>query len=122
MEVEVEVTKGCTVCRPSGSLDIDGAPQLREAMAAIGPMSTLVVDLSEVPFIDSAALAALVAGIRRVREGGGEAAVCSTRPHVTRVLEMIGLQRVVPIAGSLQDAERIVTAGRTAAEPVDCTG
>ncbi len=118
MKVQVEFANGCTVFRPVGSLDLCTSDQLREAMAFIPPASMLVVDLSAVPFIDSAALAALVAGIRRVREEGGDAAVCSTRPHVTRVLGMIGLDRVVPIAGSMEEAERVVTSGEHPARSV----
>jgi len=108
VQVEVDITNGCTVCRPAGSLDVEAAARFRQAMAVVGPAPRLVVDLSQVSFIDSAALAALVSGIRRVREAGGDAAVCSTRPHVTRVLRMVGLERVVPIAGTMGEAESIL--------------
>ncbi len=113
MQVRVEVTDRSVVCRPVGALDSDAAPQFREAMALMTPVPRLIVDLSDVPFIDSAALSALVAGIRRLRETGGDVAVCSSRRHISRVLEMVGLDRVVAIAGTIDQAERILTTDRS---------
>ncbi len=43
----------------------------------------LVIDLSRVPFIDSAGLGALIGGIRRTRELGGQVAVACSRPDAT---------------------------------------
>ncbi len=113
MHVRVEITDRSAVCRPVGALDSDAAPQFREAMALMASVPRLVIDLSDVPFMDSAALSALVAGIRRVRDEGGDVAVCSSRRHISRVLEMVGLDRVVAIAGTVDEAERMLTTERS---------
>ncbi len=113
MQVRVQVTDRSAVCRPVGALDSEVAPQFREAMALMASVPRLVIDLSEVPFIDSAALSALVAGIRRVRETGGDVAVCSSRRHISRVLEMVGLDRVVAMAETIDQAERILATERS---------
>ena len=109
MHLRVEIKDGCIICRPVGTLDAYTAPRLREAMALMASAQSLVLDLSEVPFFDSAALAALINGIRRVREGGGQVAVCSTRRNVRRVLETIGFERVVPMVETIDEARRVVT-------------
>ena len=113
MHLRVDIDDGCIICRPVGTLDAYTAPRLREAMALMGTAQSLVIDLSEVPFVDSAALAALINGIRRVREGGGDVAVCSTRRNVRRVLETIGFERVVPMVETIDEARRIMTARTT---------
>ncbi len=105
MQVRLEIGDGYTVCRPVGALDGSTTLHLREAMALMTSVPRLVIDLSEVPFIDSAALGALVGGIRRVREAGGEVAVCSSRRHVRRVLQTVGFDRVVPLVETLQEAQ-----------------
>ncbi len=105
MQVRLEIGSGYTVCRPVGSLDASTTLHLGEAMALMTSVPRLVIDLSEVPFIDTAALGALVGGIRRVREAGGEVAVCSSRHHVRRVLQTIGFDRVVPVVETLEEAE-----------------
>ncbi len=105
VQVRLEIGNGYTVCRPVGVLDASTTLHLGEAMALMTSVPRLVINLSEVPFIDAAGLGALVGGIRRVREAGGEVAVCSSRPHVRRVLETIGVDRVVPLVETLEDAQ-----------------
>ena len=93
LQVRLAVTTGYTVCRPVGELDAYSAPGLRESMALLTSVPRLVVDLSEVPFIDSAGLVALVAGIRRVRDGGGRVVVCSAQRHVQK----LDAKKVLPL-------------------------
>lgn len=111
MQVGMDITNGYTVTRPVGALDACTAPHLREAMALMTSVPRVVIDLSEVPFIDSAGLAALVNGIRRLRETGGQVAVCSVRRQVSRALDLTGFERVVPVVATIDDAERIVASG-----------
>ena len=64
----------------------------------------LLIDLSDVPFMDSAGLGALIGGIRRTREAGGEVAVACSRPSLTRLLHTTGFDRIVPVAESVDEA------------------
>lgn len=84
MKVRLEVTDGCTVCRPVGALDAYSAPQVRESIALLTSVRAVVIDLSDVPFIDSAGLTGLVGGIRRVRDSGGDVVVCSAQARPRR--------------------------------------
>ena len=47
--------------------------------------------------MDSAGLGALIGGIRRAREAGGEVAVACSRPTLTRLLHTTGFDRIVPV-------------------------
>lgn len=118
VHIEVQIRDGCMVCRLVGTLEADTAPRLREAMALVSSARSLVIDLSGVSFIDSAALAVLVGSIRRLREADGTVAVCS-RGHVRRVLETVGFERVAAMVATVDDAQRIVT---TDATPLANTG
>lgn len=104
MQVRLEMGSGYAVCRPVGALDASSTVHLREAMALMTSVPKLVIDLSEVRFVDSAALGALAGGIRRVREAGGEVAVCSSPPHLQGVLRTVGFDRVVPLVETLEEA------------------
>ena len=108
LQVRLDVTNGYTVCRPVGALDAYSAPGLRESMALLTCVPKLVVDLSEVPFIDSAGLRALVASIRRVRDSGGQVGVCSAQPQVTGLLDAVALGTVVCIAETVDEACRML--------------
>lgn len=103
-EVQVEVAEDCTVCRPVGELDAYTVGDFREALGGVEESARLVVDLSGVPFMDSAGLGALIGGIRRVRDGGGAISVLCDRPAITRLLHTTGFDRIVPMVETMAAA------------------
>lgn len=96
-QLMVEIASGDRItCRPVGDLDLVGAQLLRGA--ATGMLATagsIVVDLSEVTFIDSAGLSALVGLARRCNERGGQVCFVGPRRSVARVLAMTGVDRLL---------------------------
>lgn len=104
LEIEVEETPGYTVCRPVGELDAYTVTAFRESLGELAGHPQVVIDLSDVPFMDSAGLGALIGGIRRARENGGEVAVACRRPTLTRLLHTTGFDRIVPVTQSVEDA------------------
>lgn len=104
LDIQTEQAGPCTICRPVGELDAFNASQFRLALAAVTAAPQLVIDLAAVPFIDSAGLGALIGGIRRVRELGGEVVVACPRPSLARVLDSTGFAKVVAIASSVEEA------------------
>ncbi len=92
------------VCRPDGELDAASVTAFRDALAAAAEHPVVIVDLSDVPFLDSSALGALIGGIRRVRDRDGKVAVVCSRPTVLRVLQTTGFDRMVPVAESVGSA------------------
>lgn len=96
--------RGVVVVR--GEVDIATAPRMKECMVGLleGGVSRLVVDLSQVSFIDSTALGVLIGGVRRVNAAGGKMALVVATPPVQRVLSLTGLDRVFPIHDSREAA------------------
>ena len=94
-----------TLVAMTGDLDAYSVSRLREAVGAVPPGADVVFDLSGVPFLDSAGLGALVAGVRRVREDGGRATVVSSRANIVRLLRVTGFDRIAPVHPSLEAAE-----------------
>src|ERR1700722_14412751 len=74
LDIKAEVRDGYPVCKPQGELDAFTVSQFRQALADLASSSILVIDMSGVPFVDSAGLGALIGGIRRTREHGGDVA------------------------------------------------
>jgi anti-sigma B factor antagonist len=81
-----------------GDLELNTAPELREALVrVIDDRARIVVDMEAVDFLDSAGLGILVGGLKRARERAGELElVCSSRA-VLRPLELTGLDRTFTI-------------------------
>lgn len=104
LEIEVATSDTHTLCRPVGELDAYTVASFREALSGLADHPRVVIDLSEVPFMDSAGLGALIGGIRRAREHGGEVAVACSRPTLTRLLHTTGFDRIVPVTETLDAA------------------
>jgi anti-sigma B factor antagonist len=75
----------------------------------------LVVDLSEVTFLDSSLLSALIGALRRTRRRGAGLAVVCPRPSIRRIFELTGLDRVLRL--TRDRAEALVLLGRPAPAP-----
>jgi anti-sigma B factor antagonist len=104
LEIEVNDEGTHTLCRPVGELDAYTVGQFREALTGLATAERLVIDLSSVPFMDSAGLGALIGGIRRTRENNGEVSVACSRPTLTRLLHTTGFDRIVPVSDYVGDA------------------
>jgi anti-sigma B factor antagonist len=104
--VQIEQTEhsGLAVCRPTGELDASTVTEFREHLAGFVGTDALVIDLCEVPFMDSAGLGALIGGIRRIRDAGGSVGVVCDRPSVLRLLHTTGFDRIVDVAPTLDEA------------------
>lgn len=111
LEINVQEESGYTLFSPVGELDAYTVAQFREALGELSAQPRLVIDLSAVPFMDSAGLGALIGGIRRAREGGGDVAVACSRPTLTRLLHTTGFDRIVPVTETLDAAVKALTEG-----------
>ena len=104
LEISVERHDYYVLCRPVGELDAYTVAQFREALTDLAVESYVLVDLSDVPFMDSAGLGALIGGIRRARENDGDVAVACNRPALTRLLHTTGFDRIVPVRETVEEA------------------
>jgi anti-sigma B factor antagonist len=104
LEIHVEETADYTLCRPMGELDAYTVGQFRETLVELAATPRLLIDLSDVPFMDSAGLGALIGGIRRAREAEGDVSVACSRPTLTRLLHTTGFDRIVPVTETLEAA------------------
>jgi anti-anti-sigma factor len=105
MRVTFDETEAGVICHLVGNLEHLSVTQFRDAVAQLRDTRRVIFELSAVPFVDSAGLGALIGSVRRTREVGGDAVVCSARPSVKRVLEMVGLPRIVNVFDTLDEAQ-----------------
>ena len=90
----VERREGGVVLRLAGELDLYNAGDVAAALEELNGEGRVVVDLSEVAFVDSTALGTLVEGRRRI---GAD---------VARALEVSGLAQHFKVRASVDDALR----------------
>jgi anti-sigma B factor antagonist len=99
LEFESVVLHGNAVIRLRGELDLDTADRFGEATQLVyaAGVPTLLVDLSELDFIDSSGLREVVVAHRRQVEIGGGVVLHAPNDRVRRVLEIVGLDQVLTI-------------------------
>jgi len=68
----------------------------------------LVIDVSAVPFTDSAGLGTLVALLQRARTHQAGVAVAGAGPDLEKVMTLMGLSRVIILSSSVDEAVRAV--------------
>lgn len=90
----------------SGEVDISTAPRFKEELEALiaEGHTDVIVDLSDVAFIDSTALGVLVGAVRRLHPHGGRMVVVAQTHAVTRPLTLTGLDRVFTVAATREEA------------------
>jgi anti-sigma B factor antagonist len=84
----------------AGEVDIATAPSLAETLAQL-EHGTVRVDVTEVTFIDSSGLKALLAAHRYLSRNGSRMIICGQLdPLVLRTLEITGLDEVLELESS----------------------
>jgi anti-sigma B factor antagonist len=90
-----------------GELDLGSSAGLREELRALGPeVGHVLVDLTAVTFVDSAALTVLAVSARRLRGRGGELLVAVDDASILSVLRIAGLDRYLTVYDSEDAAMR----------------
>jgi anti-sigma B factor antagonist len=83
----------------TGELDLASAPYLRDCLGTLAEegVTQIVLDLTDLDFVDSTGLSVLVMDFHRTRAAGGSTTIRNPNPSVTRVLEITGLASVFSI-------------------------
>jgi len=99
LSVNVSKEGGDTVLALVGDLDLYTATQFRERITDLiyDARLHLVIDLAGLEFVDSTGLGMLVGELARVRRGGGDMVLRAPTPSVRRTIEVIGLERALPV-------------------------
>ena len=107
-KIEIDVRSGddYQVLRPEGDHDVYTVGSLRDAIGSMIDDQTphVVVDLDGVPFMDSSGLGALMGGVRRLREAGGDLAIACTREQHLKLFNITGFGEGVSIAPTVEEA------------------
>ena len=90
----------------SGEVDLTNSDGLRDVLlsALDAGARGLVVDMTATTFLDSAGVSALVRTSRRASATGTTVRLAVTAPSVLRVLDLVGLDRLIGVYPSVSEA------------------
>lgn len=105
LSIKTETRDGTPVVQVGGDLDVCTAPRLKEALdGAAAQGSRVVLDLSDVHFIDSTALGVLVSAQQRARADDGDLCLVLDDPYLLKIFHITGFDTVFSIFPQVADA------------------
>ena len=90
-----------------GEIDLHNSPELRDAMIDVllrGDPQKLILDLANVPYMDSSALAVLVEALKRLQRAGGRIFLFNLQPRVKGLLEIARLDTIFNVVKDEREA------------------
>jgi anti-sigma B factor antagonist len=112
-EVWVSERNGATVCQLAGDLESSTVSRFRQAFTGCLGRRAVVIDLSQLRFIDGAGLTALVGAVRRARERSCDIAVACAHTSMRKALLSTGLDQIVSLVCRTEDALAAMSASVT---------
>jgi anti-sigma B factor antagonist len=90
-----------------GEIDLHNSPELRSALLELlqkNQIKKLILNLAQVPYMDSSAIAVLVESLQKLRKLGGRVFLTGLQPRVRGLLEIARLDTIFGIANDEAEA------------------
>ncbi|MDB9313441.1 STAS domain-containing protein [Spirulina sp. CS-785/01] len=100
-----EVRENCQIFRLTGLLDAFSEPTFRRVLSNCidkGPTHIILV-LSQIDFVDSSGLGALVQIVKKAQTAGGSVQIV-TNPRVTQTVKLVRLEKFLSLQPSVEEA------------------
>jgi anti-anti-sigma factor len=91
----------------AGDFPTDGKNPLETLLGLTWSTTRVLLDLSNISYIDSSAIGWLIGTVRSFREGGGKFVLHGVQPNVKQIFEVLRVGRVVPIAEDEAGARKV---------------
>lgn len=106
---DLGVTGTTAILRLRGPLTITTLFSLQESLREIGAIDT-VIDVSEVPYIDSAGLGTILSHWAHTQRTGHKFALTGVSSRIEVLLEITKVNSILPMFKTAEDADRSFTA------------
>jgi anti-sigma B factor antagonist len=106
VEITSEQVNGSLILKPQGDIDLSRSPSLRVQIAEAqgSAPSKLIIDLCEVPYMDSSGVATLIEAMKEARQAGRKLVLCALQDRVKSIFEIARLDMVFTIVDTRDDA------------------
>ncbi len=106
MEIPVDNLEGVVVATvPVEELDASNSGEFkRDITPVLQSKSQLVLDLSQLRFVDSSGLGAILSCLRQLSGRGGDLKLCSMSKQVRALFELVRMHRIFDIYGTREEA------------------
>lgn len=105
----VELENGITKVVLSGRMDIEGASAVDLKFSVLAG-AKIAVDLTDVSFMASMGIRTLMLSAKAAVNKGGKMVLVNPQPSVEKVLRTTGVDTIMPIVPTIDEASRILAA------------
>ena len=109
LEIDQRREGALSVVALRGEIDMKTSPRLREVFLGLTTAVTgrVVVDLGQVPYMDSSGIGTLVEFKRKAERRGAKVILASVQARVRSLFEITNLDKFFAMVDSVADAERV---------------
>jgi len=94
------------VLRLAGQLDLNTRPQFEAAVRKLDRDKSLIVNLEQVPYMDSSGLGAVLSAYLAAQKHGQKFALTNVPPRVLTIMQLARVASVVPLFETVEAAEQ----------------
>ena len=109
LDIQSETISDGVLMRPTGEIDLSCAATLRQHLSKVqkGTPDRLIIDLSQVPYMDSSGVATLVEAMQVARRSESKLVLCALQDKVRSIFEIARLDMVFTIVDSAEEAAAV---------------
>jgi anti-anti-sigma factor len=106
MKISEEKLNDIVICNAEGEIDINTSPELRKAFDGFirDNLKKVLIDFSNVSYIDSSGLATLIELLQRLNKIGGKLNICNVSEKIKNIFEVTKLHKLFKIFESRDEA------------------
>ncbi len=112
MQIEKSTAEGATTLKLTGEIDLHASPTLRAELQANAKAKTpvLLVDFTDVDYIDSSGLATFIEYVREAAAYQGKIALFGLKKKVRTIFDLVRLNELFTITDSAEAATAALAA------------
>jgi anti-anti-sigma factor len=107
MDIQIRHTSNVTIIDLTGEIDVSQASRLRQALAKLfeaKEVKKLLINMTDVIYIDSAGLSVLIAAHRQANDQNGTFGLSNLQQPVRQVCHITGIDKVIQIFPTVDEA------------------
>ncbi|MGB9595481.1 MAG: STAS domain-containing protein [Candidatus Poribacteria bacterium] len=110
MKIDVENKDSGVILRPEGKIIGDSTPEFRDEIECQinSGVKWIILDLAEVPLLDSSALGTIIMAYLKLKEKNGKLAILYAQKNVIDVFKITKLNSIFEIYDDIQEALKSV--------------
>lgn len=111
MEVAFRVSENILIASIKGDVDHHSAASLRRSIDESmkeSELKNLVMDFSEVDFMDSSGIGVVLGRYKRIEKYGGKFCISGCSNHIRRLMEISGVLSLIPVVNDYESAVDLI--------------